>query len=188
MRRPNRFSKRRRGPREKREFDRKVVSVRRVAKVRAGAKRLRFSAMVVVGDKKGRLGVGLGRGADTRKAIDKAMRYAIAHVVRIDMINDTVPHEYFHKYGAAKLVLRPAGQGTGIIASSHVRAVMEMAGIKNVLTKQLGSKNQISNTYCAFEALKLMKKDRIMKKRSEKLKSKLKNKGDGASQSEKKNK
>ena len=180
----------RRDPRQRRkqdEFDRKVINIRRVAKVRAGAKRLRFSAMVAVGDRKGKVCVAVGRGGDTRSAINKAVKYASAHLVKIDLIGDTIPHEVMMKYRAAKIVIRPAGPGTGIIASGPVRAVMEVAGVRNVLTKQLGSDNPITNAYCAFEALKSLDKKRILELRNKKLRSRLKKKKGGtASTSEKK--
>ncbi len=162
------------GRRKEYEFDRRVIDIRRVAKVRAGAKRLRFSALVVTGDRKGKVGIALGRAGDTRSAIDKAARKAEADMVSIDMIGDTIPHEIFMKYSAAKVLIKPAGPGTGIIASSAVRAVMEVVGIRNVLTKQLGSDNPISNAYCAFEALKALRKRRVLDKESKSLGKKLK--------------
>lgn len=155
------------------EFDKRVVSVRRVAKVRAGSKRLRFSALVVAGDRKGRVGLGLGRGADTRSAIDKGFRYAKAHLVRMELIGDTIPHEVFKKYRGAKVMIKPAGPGTGIIASSPVRAVLELTGVRNVLSKQLGSANEVTNTYCVFEALRVLRKARILARRTEMKKKQL---------------
>lgn len=162
--------------REEHEFDRKVISIRRVAKVRAGAKRLRFSATVVVGDRKGKVAVALGRGGDVRSAIEKAAKYGSAHLVQIDLIGDTVPHEVTAKYAAAKVMLKPAGPGTGVIASGTIRSVMELAGVRNVLTKQLGSSSPVSNAYCAFEALKQLSKKRILERRSEMLKKKISDK------------
>lgn len=156
------------------EYDRKVIDIRRVAKVRAGAKRLRFSAMVAVGDRKGKVCVAIGRGGDTRSAINKAIKYGTAHLVPIDLVGDTIPHEVMMKYRAGKVLIKPAGAGTGVIASGAVRSVMEVAGVRNVLTKQLGSDNPITNAYCAFEALKSLDKKRVMKKRTERLQSKLK--------------
>ncbi len=155
------------------EFDRKVIDIRRVAKVRAGAKRLRFSVMVAVGDKKGKVGVAVGRGVDTRAAINKGAKQATNSMTKMDLMGDTIPHDVYMKFRGAKLIMRPAGPGTGVIASGPVRAVMEAVGVKNVLTKQLGSDNPLTNTYCAFEALKSLNKTRILAKRSEKLRSKL---------------
>lgn len=161
-------------------FDKRVINIRRVAKVRAGAKRLRFSAVVAVGNKKGKVGVAVGRGVDTRAAIEKGTRIAKNRSVVVDLVGDTIPHEVNTKYHAAKLVLRPAGPGTGIIASNAVRAVMEVAGIKNILTKQLGTNNQVTNAYCAFEALKELDKKRIMEKRSSRLRKKVNTKQSAA--------
>lgn len=147
-------------------YDKRVISIRRVAKVNSGAKRLRFSAFVVSGDKKGRVAVGLGRGADTRAAVDKATKYASTHLATVDVVKDTIPHEVEAKYGAAKVFLKPAGPGTGVIASSSVRAVMEMAGIRNVLTKQLGSSNAIANAYCSIKALKMLDNKKILDRKA----------------------
>lgn len=171
------------------EYDRKVINIRRVAKVRAGAKRLRFSAMVAVGDRKGRVCVAVGRGGDTRSAINKAYAYGSTHLVPIELIGDTIPHEVFMKYRAAKLLIKPAGPGTGVTASGPVRAVMEVAGVKNILSKQLGSDNPITNAYCAFEALKALRKKRVLAKRTKDLKSTVKRRANRASASDtKKNK
>lgn len=169
------------GDRKRSEFDSRAISIRRVAKVRAGAKRLRFSALVVAGDRKGRVGVALARAQDARSAIQKATKYATDHLARIDLIGDTIPHEVDMKYKAAKLTIRPAGPGTGVIASNAVRAVMELAGVRNVLTKQLGSRDPIANAYCAYEALKSLDKKRIMERKNAQLKSKLAKKKDAAS-------
>lgn len=155
------------------DVDRKVISIRRVAKVNAGSKRLRFSAVVVSGDRKGKVGIGLGRGADTRLAIDKAAKYASSHLVRVDILGDTIPHEVEAKFRAAKVLIKPAGPGTGVIASSAVRSVMEMAGVRNVLTKQLGCSNPIVNAYCTLEALKTLSKGRIVERRIQRQKNRL---------------
>lgn len=171
-----------------REFDRKVISIRRVAKVRAGAKRLRFSVLVVVGDRKGRVGIGLGRSGDTRSSIEKAVKYATAHLMNIALIGDTIPHEVEMKFRAAKVIIKPAGPGTGVIASNAVRSVMELAGVRNVLTKQLGSRSPINNTYCTLKALESLDKRRIVARQSARLKSKLETKKDAAAHTEKKDK
>lgn len=149
------------------DLERKVIDIRRVAKVRAGAKRFRFSAIVAVGDRNGRVCVALGRGNDTKSAVNKAVKYAADHLAHIDLIGDTVPHVVIAKYGAAKLLIKPAGPGTGVTASGPVRAVMEVAGIRNILTKELGSSNAVTNAYCTVEALKKLDKRRIIRRRSE---------------------
>lgn len=150
--------------RNDRSHDSKTVTIRRVAKVNAGAKRLRFSAMVVVGDRNGAVGVGLGRGSDTRSAVDKAFRKGEKVMKKIQLIGDTIPHEVTYKEGACRVMLRPAKPGTGIIAGSSVRVVLEMCGIDNVYGKILGSNDLIGNTYCAFEALKSLRSERVLKK------------------------
>lgn len=150
--------------RQNKGYEKKTVSIRRVAKVTKGGKRLRFSAMVVVGDKKGSVGVGLGRGSDTRSAVDKGERVAVKAMKPIQLIGDTIPHEIEHKLGASRVLLRPAKPGTGIIAGSSVRVVLELAGIENVYGKLLGSNDSISNTYCTYEALLQLRSARVLKK------------------------
>jgi small subunit ribosomal protein S5 len=147
-------------------YDKKVVDVRRVAKVHKGGKRLRFSAMVVVGDKKGSVGVGLGKGVDTRSAIEKGERQAVKSMTRIELVGDTIPHEVVYKRGAGKVLLRPAKPGTGVIAGSSVRTVLELTGIESVYGKLLGSNDAIINTYCTFEALKSLRNSRVLSKMS----------------------
>ncbi len=181
------FNKSKGKRRSHRKYDRKVVDIRRVAKVRAGARRLRFSSMVVVGDRKGRVGVAIGRAADTRSSIEKAAKKAEKRMVKIDLIGDTIPHKMEHKYGAAEIMIKPAGPGTGVIASNAIRSVMELAGVRNVLTKQLGSQNPVTNTYCVFEALKKLDKTRIVRKMKERAKAQNDSKNDGKKENEKKN-
>jgi small subunit ribosomal protein S5 len=150
--------------REKSKYENRTVSIRRVAKVTAGAKRLRFSAIVVAGDRNGSVGVGLGRGVDTRSAVMKGTRVAEKNMTKIEVVGDTIPHEVVMKYGAARVLLRPARPGTGVIAGPSARAVLELAGIENVYAKLLGTSNLIANTYCTFEALKSLRNDRVLRK------------------------
>lgn len=152
--------------RERKEsmFDKKTVSIRRVAKVTKGGKRLRFSAMVVVGDHNGSVGVGLGRGVDTRSAVEKGERTAIKKMVKIQLAGDTIPHEVLHKQGAAKVLLRPARPGTGVIAGSSVRTVLELAGIDNVYGKLIGTTDAIATAYATFGALKSLRNRRVLSK------------------------
>lgn len=149
---------------EPKNYEKRAVAIRRVAKVNAGGKRLRFSAMVVAGDRNGSVGVALGRGVDTRSAMEKAEKKAVKTMKKIEVIGDTIPHEIRMKFGAAQVVLRPAKPGTGIIAGSASRIVLEMAGIQNVYCKQLGSNDIIANTYCTYEALLGLRKARVLKK------------------------
>src|SRR5690606_6915349 len=129
-------------------YEKRTVSIRRVSKVTQGGKRLRFSALVVCGDRKGRVGVGLGKGADTRMAVEKASSKAEKNMKQIQLIGDTIPHEIQFKYGAARVVMRPARPGTGVIAGSSVKTLLTLAGVENVYAKQLGTNEIIANTYC----------------------------------------
>ena len=152
--------------RERKEsmYDKKTVSIRRVAKVTKGGKRLRFSAMVVVGDHNGSVGVALGRGVDTRSAVEKGERIATKKLTKIQLAGDTIPHEVLHKEGAAKVLLRPARPGTGVIAGSSVRTVLELAGIDNVYGKLIGTTDPIATAYATFEALKSLRNARVLSK------------------------
>lgn len=152
--------------RERGGLDQKALGIRRVAKVTKGGKRLRFSTIVVVGDHNGKVGVGLGRGSDVRSSIEKGGRIATKVAKQIELVGDTIPHEVVYKYGAAKVMLRPAKQGTGIIAGSSVRTVLEMAGVDNVYGKVLGTNEPNANAYCTFEALKSLRKARVLRKMS----------------------
>lgn len=154
----------RREPQQQKNYDKRMVTLRRVSKVHAGGKRLRFSAFVVAGDRKGSVGVALGRGMDTRSAIAKAEKKASSNMKKIELVGDTIPHEMRYKKGAAEILLRPARPGAGVIAGSAARVVLEMAGIENVYCKQLGSNDMIANAYCTFEALTKLRKGRVLQK------------------------
>ncbi len=145
-------------------YDSKALPIRRVAKVTKGGKRLKFSTVVVVGDRKGSVGVALGKGSDVRGAIDQGERLAAKNMKTIELIGDTIPHEIVYKYGAAKVLLRPARTGTGVIAGSSVRTVLELTGIDNVYGKILGTQEPNANAYCTFEALKSLRKGRVLEK------------------------
>ncbi len=151
---------------EKKEriYDKKTVSIRRVAKVTKGGKRLRFSAMVVVGDHNGSVGVALGRGADTKSAVEKGERIATKKLTRIQLAGDTIPHELMFKKGACRVILRPARPGTGVIAGSSVRTVLELAGIDNVYGKLIGTTDPIASAYTTFEALKSLRNSRVLER------------------------
>ncbi|HVX93093.1 MAG TPA: 30S ribosomal protein S5 [Candidatus Dojkabacteria bacterium] len=145
-----------------RGIDRKSVSIKRVSKVTSQGKRLRFSVMVVAGDRNGSVGVALGRGLDTKSAIEKAEKRAVKNMRKIALVGDTIPHELRYKKGAAQVLLRPAKTGSGIIAGSASRVVLELAGVLNVYCKQLGSNDIVANTYCTFEALTKLRNDRVL--------------------------
>jgi small subunit ribosomal protein S5 len=159
-RKPKRKSDRSRR-RDDDEFDSKIISIRRVTRVYKGGKRLRLSVVSVVGDKKGHVGIGVGKALDVKTAEGKAISYAKKHMITVPLKNQTIPHQMMYKFGAAKIFMKPASLGTGIIAGSSVRAVVELAGIKNILTKIIGTKNPINNAYATKNALSLLKQTRL---------------------------
>jgi len=135
----------------------KLINVNRVAKVVMGGKRLRFSALVVTGDDNGHVGIGLGKANEVPLAINKASTVARRSLIKIPMKGTTIPYEIRVKYGAAKVLLKPAAPGTGIIAGGSIRAVLEAAGIKDILTKSLGSDNRINVAKATMLALSQLK-------------------------------
>lgn len=139
------------------EFEEKIVQVNRVSKKTKGGNKIGFSVLVVVGDKKGKVGVGLGGAPDVSSAVRKAVSYAKKHLYTVPMKGRTIPHEVRMKRGAAYVLIKPAPPGTGVIAGGAVRAVVEAAGIRDIVSKILGSKNQASNVYATMEALKKFK-------------------------------
>lgn len=145
------------------EFEEKVVQVNRVSKKTKGGNKIGFSVLVVVGDKKGRVGVGLGGAPDVSSAVKKAVLYARKHLFTVPMKNTTIPHVVFVKLGAAKIMIKPAPPGAGVIAGGPVRAVVEAAGIRDIVSKILGTKNKASNVYATMAALKKLKPVRVMR-------------------------
>lgn len=139
------------------EFEERVVKVRRVAKKTKGGNKISFTALVVVGDKKGRVGIGLGKAVDVLSAIKKGVRLAKRELYKVPLKGTTIPHEVYVKRGAAKILLKPAPLGKGIIAGGPVRSVVEVVGIKDIVAKILGTKNQTSNVYATIKALKMLR-------------------------------
>jgi len=155
---------------KKSEYIEEVISIRRVTKVVKGGKNLRFSAAVVVGDKNGKVGFGKGKAREVPSAIKKAIADAKKNMIEVPIINDTIPYYNIGKFGAARVVLRPASPGTGVIAGGAVRVIMELAGIKNILTKSLRSKNAITVARATINGLKeLNTPEDVIKKRDKTL-------------------
>lgn len=143
-----------RAPREEKQFDERVVAVDRVARVVKGGRRFRFRALVVIGDGKGKIGVGVAKGADVTAAVAKATEVAKKSMVTVSINKETIPHEQQARVGGARILLKPAAPGTGLIAGGVVRVVLEVAGIRNILSKSLGSSNKINIAYATVDALK----------------------------------
>ena len=135
------------------EFEEKVIQVNRVSKKTKGGNAISFSVLVVVGDRKGKVGVGLGKSNDVASAIRKGVNYAKKHLIEVPITSGTIPHDILVKRGAAKVLLKPAKEGSGVIAGGAVRSVVEAAGIRNISSKVLGTKNKNSNVYATLEAL-----------------------------------
>lgn len=140
---------------EDQEFDQKIIDVARVTRVTEGGKQMSFRATVAIGDRKGRVGMGIGKGLDVTRAINKAVAQAKKTMIKVPL-NDqgTIPHDVDKKFGAARIMVRPAPQGTGIIAGGVMRMILDLAGIKNATAKMYGSKSKINNSRATVEALK----------------------------------
>ena len=152
------------------ELKEKVVSISRVAKVLKGGRTFRFSAVVVVGDGHGKVGVGNGKAAEVPDAIKKAIEDAKKNLVEVPIVGTTVPHELIGKFGSASVMLKPAEEGTGLITGGSVRPVLELAGYKDVRTKVLGTNNPRNVVYATIEGLKSMQTvEQVAKKRGKKV-------------------
>jgi small subunit ribosomal protein S5 len=141
------------------EFEEKVIEVNRVSKKTKGGNQISFSVLVVIGNKKGKVGAGLGKAPDVLSAIKKGVRIAKRKLIEVPIVNQTIPHDIYVKKGAAKIIFKPAAEGTGIIAGGAIRTVVEVSGIGNIVSKRLGSRNKISNVRATLEAFKSLKTD-----------------------------
>ncbi len=155
---------------EEKQYDERVVYVNRVARVVKGGRRFRFQALVVLGDHKGKVGVGVSKGADVTAAVTKAVDQAKKNIVKLHIYNNTLTHEVDAKVGGSKILILPAAPGTGIIAGGVVRTVLEVSGIENALSKSLGASNRINSAYATVAALSSMtpSKNWVTSKRNDK--------------------
>jgi small subunit ribosomal protein S5 len=153
------FNKKRKFNRERvdSEFDKRTIAVRRVTKVVKGGKKMHFSVTMIVGDKKGRIGVGNGKAADVTMATDKAFQNAKKHLVTVAVVDGTIPHEIWGKFGRSSVLLMPAPEGTGVDAGGPVRAMADLAGIKNIVSKSYGSRNKINVINATLNGLLALK-------------------------------
>ena len=152
------------------ELNEKVVAINRVAKVVKGGRTFRFSAVVVVGDGEGHVGVGNGKASEVPDAIKKAIEDAKKNLIEVPIVGTTVPHEYIGKFGSASVVIKPAAEGTGLITGGSVRSVLELAGYRDVKTKVLGSNNPRNVVYATLNGLQSMETlEQVAKKRGKKV-------------------
>lgn len=152
----NNRGRRPQAPQEPKQFEELVINIDRVARVVKGGRRFRFKALVVVGDHKNKVGVGVAKGADVQVAIQKATDVAKKNLIVIPIINETIPHESEVKYSGARVMLKPAAPGTGIIAGGVVRSIIGVTGIRNLLSKSLNSTNKVNIAYATIEALRTL--------------------------------
>lgn len=143
-------------PAEPKQFEELVINIDRVSRVVKGGRRFRFKALVVIGDRKNKVGVGVAKGADVQVAIAKATDVAKKNLITIPVINETIPHENEIKYSGARVLLKPAAPGTGIIAGGVVRSIIGVTGIRNLLSKSLNSTNKVNIAYATVEALRTL--------------------------------
>lgn len=154
--RTSRPPRREQAPQEPKQFEEVVISIDRVARVVKGGRRFRFKALVVVGDRKAQVGVGVAKGADVQTAVAKATDVAKKNLITVPIINTTIPHDEEKKVAGAQVLIKPAAPGTGIIAGGVVRQIIGVTGITNMLSKSLGSTNKVNIAYATIDALKAL--------------------------------
>ena len=153
----NRGPRRDQAPQEPKQFEELVINIDRVSRVVKGGRRFRFKALVVVGDRKNKVGVGVAKGQDVQTAVQKATDVAKKNLIVIPIVNETIPHDNEVKFSGAQVLLKPAAPGTGIIAGGPVRAVLELAGVRDILTKSQGSHNPNNMVRATLQGLSLLK-------------------------------
>lgn len=146
--------------REEKEFDRSVLQVDRVSRTVAGGKRIRFRALVIIGNRNGKVGMGIGKAAEVVDAVAKATKFAQKNMIDVAIKNDTILHKIDIKRGAAHIILKPARQGTSIVAGGTIRTIAELSGIKNIVAKILGTANKINNAKITIEALSIISREK----------------------------
>lgn len=151
----------------KEEFEQRILDIARVTRVMKGGKRMSFRACVAIGDKKGRVAVALGKGADVTLAVNKAVNKAKKNIVHVPIYNDSIPHEIYEKVGSAKILLKPTTKGRGVIAGGVVRVIVDLAGIKNLSSKILGTNNKVNNAKCTVSALSKLKRKKTVEKKDD---------------------
>lgn len=151
---------------EVKEFSEEVIQIDRVTRVVKGGRKMRFRATVAIGNKKGKVGIGIGKSNEVTGAIQKAISKAKKHMITVNLDGTTIPHDIDFKYKSSRIILMPASSGTGIIAGGPLRKVLELAGVKDILSKSLGTANKVNNTRCVFEALKILRKTPGMDRRA----------------------
>ncbi len=140
------------------EFETKLLDLARTSHTRAGGKRMGFRAVIIIGNKKGKVGLGLAKGKDVALAVEKATRAARKNIIEVPIVEDTIPHEIFSKFGAAKILLKPQRKGRGLVAGGTVRVICNLSGIKNISSKVLGrTGNKLNNAMATINALKKLK-------------------------------
>lgn len=159
---PRRGGNDREKPRD--EFEQRILDVARVTRVMAGGKRMNFRTCVAIGDRKGKIGVGVGKGADVTMAVNKAVNRAKRDMITVTMVDGTIPHQVLGHNGASRIIFKPAKKGKGIIAGGVARSILELAGVNNVTSKTLGGNNKLNNARCTIMALSELRTRNVVEK------------------------